>query len=294
MEIEMELRQLRYFAAVAEERNFTRAARRLGVSQPPLSFQIRKLEEELGTRLFNRTSQKVDLTPAGVAFQAGARRVLDEIQKCREAARDAAAGLAGTLSVGFIASASYALVPQLVRRVARSMPKVGIRLYDATNERQIELLRRGELNAGFVRLPIDASGIACEVVLREPYCAVVAADAPLARRRTVRLADLREWAFIVSPRRVAPAYFDLFIRACDRAGFSPRIAHELEKVQTILDIVAADLGIGFLPESVRHIRSAGLAFLRISDLVEQAEVGLIHDGSPLAEQLVRLALSDTP
>ncbi len=286
----MELRQIRYFAAVADERSFTRAARRLGVSQPPLSFQIRKLEDELGTRLFDRSSQKVELTASGIAFQTGARRVLDEVQKCREAARDAASGLVGTLHVGFIASASYALVPDLVRRVAKAMPKVGIRLYDTTNERQLEMLRRGELDAGFVRLPVAEPDIACETVLREPYCAVVPSDSSLAKRRTIRLAELRERAFIVSPRRVAPAYFDLFIRACNRAGFSPRIAHELEKVQTILDIVAADLGIGFLPESVRHIRSQGLAFIRISDLKERAEIGFVHSGTPLARQLAKLAV----
>jgi DNA-binding transcriptional LysR family regulator len=285
----MELRQIRYFVAIAEERNFTRAARRLGVSQPPLSFQIRKLEEELGTRLFDRTSQKVELTPAGVAFEAGARRVLEEVQKSRAAARDAANGLAGTVHIGFIASASYALVPRLVRRAAKAMPNVAVRLYDATNERQIEMLRRGELDAGFVRLPIDAPDVACTVVLREPYCAVVPADSPLARQRTVRLADLRDRSFVVSPRRVAPAYFDLFIRVCNKAGFSPRIVHELERVQTILDIVAADLGIGFLPESVRHIRASGLAFLRIADIKERAEIGLIQAASPMARRLTGLS-----
>ena len=217
----MELRQVRYFAAVADERSFTRAARRLGVSQPPLSFQIRKLEEELGARLFDRSSQKVELTAAGAAFQIGARRILDEVQKSRDAVRDAASGLVGTLHVGFIASASYELVPNLVRRVAKAMPKVGIRLYDTTNERQIEMLRRGELDAGF--RPTACRGARYRLRDCPPRTVLCRRAIGFGARqaRTVRLAELREHAFIVSPRRLAPAYFDLFIRACNRGGVQP-------------------------------------------------------------------------
>lgn len=273
----MELRQIRYFKAVAEERSFTRGAQRVAVSQPPLSLQIKKLEEELGSELFVRGRTEVTLTTAGAALLPNANRILAAVADAVEAVQNAAKGVTGVLRIGFVASASFDLIPRFVRALQARHPRIEVRLVDGTTRKQIELIHSGELDFGLVRLPIDDGRLVSSVIKREKFVFVANESHPLAvRNKPVRLAELKDETFVFFPRKFAPPFFDLFISSCNSAGFSPSILHELEQIQTCLDVVASGIGVSVQPESVRSVRSAGLAYLPIEDFDRHAEIGLIH------------------
>jgi DNA-binding transcriptional LysR family regulator len=223
----MELRHLRYFIAVAEELHFGRAARRLRLAQPPLSQQIRSLEEKLGLRLFHRTSRKVELTPEGSAFLDRARLVLSHADGALEFGRAASRGEAGRLAIGFVTSAVYNLVPDILREFHRVRPKVQIRCFEMNPEEQLaRSAGEGEEAAG----------------------------------GPVRLADFKAEEFIMLPRTLAPLYHDLVVTACQRAGFQPRFNQEAGEWQTALALVAAGLGVMLVPESLRQWRRPGVAY----------------------------------
>jgi DNA-binding transcriptional LysR family regulator len=266
----MELRHLRYLVAVAEELHFGRAAIRLNISQPPLSQQIRQLEEELGVQLFQRNKREVRLTDAGKRIVAEAQRVLSQIDHFSRVAAQAGEGEIGHVSVGVPGGVNEILVETL-RLVAKQYPGVRVELQYMTTGMQIEALREGGLQVGFLNLPVQEPTLALETVRKEPLWLAMPKDHPLGRYRRVPLAALKNHGVIIFPRRVAPGLHDAIIGMCRNAGVNLNAVHETDSVVASLTLVSADLGIAFCTPSVRRLWP-DIAFrpLQSSVHVEQA------------------------
>jgi DNA-binding transcriptional LysR family regulator len=271
----MELRHLRYFVAVAEELHFSRAASRLHMAQPPLSQQIRQLEQELGVALFTRTKRRVEMTPAGGAFLEEARRVLAQAERGVRPAQRAGRGEIGHLAIGFVPSADLDLLPRVLRVWGAQFPHVEIELHALLPAAQVEALLDGRIHIGFVRLPLDDSGLAVESIQREPLLAVLPRGHRLARSVRVRLPDLAGDTMILFPRHIAPGYYDVFVNACRRAGFTPRVLHP-GSMQTNLALVSAGLGVSLLPASIRNLRRAGVVYRPLAPPVPQVEMAVAY------------------
>ena len=256
----MELRHLRYFVAVAEELHFGRAAARLHIAQPPLSQQIRDLEHELGAALFTRTTRRVELTPAGRVLLAEARHVLEQTERTVRAVQRATRGEVGQLTIGFVPSADLDILPRVLSRWRMRFPHVEIELHAMLSGPQVEALRDGRIQVGFLRLPVDGGGLAIETIQRERLVVALPENHPLARRASVQLADLQHDGMIMFPRWMAPSYYDLLVSVCRHAGFTPRVLHETENMQTNLGLVAAGLGISLHPASIRNLQRAGVVY----------------------------------
>jgi DNA-binding transcriptional LysR family regulator len=257
----MELRHLRYFVAVAEERNFTRAAERLLIAQSPLSQQIRKLEREVGVELFARTTRSVSLTYAGEVFYARAVELLEASDEAAEAARKAARGEFGKLSVGFTGAATYELLPVLMRAYADRHPDVTLDVKsDMDTPKQVEALLEGRLAVGILRPPITAAGLTVEVLRHEPVVVLLASRHPAAVHRELDLADLRDESFISYNNNPPASMYMVMRQACEAAGFVPRIKHVVSDSSALVALVAADMGIALVPASLRHLGIRGATY----------------------------------
>ncbi len=266
----MELRHLQYFITVAEELHFGRAAKRLNISQPPLSQQIRQLEEEIGVRLFNRTKRRVEITPAGMVFLAEARRIMAMSEDAVRITIRADKGEIGRLVMGFIGSANYSVLPPVIREYRRRFQNVELTLAEMNTNNQIEALLDGRIQVGFLRPPqgIKEKGLAVEPIFREPLMVALPGNHPLKKEVSVPLRLLAKDAFIMIPRQRGPGYFDDLIVLCQKEGFSPSIVLEASQFHTIIGLVAAGLGIAVVPASMERSHIEGVVFKKITGGVE--------------------------
>jgi DNA-binding transcriptional LysR family regulator len=261
----MELRQLRYFIAVAEELHFRRAAERLHISQPPLSQQIRALEDELGFELLTRSRRRVQLTPAGEAFLRDARVVLGELEGAVATARRIDAGQTGRLRVGFVGSALLSIVPGTVERFRASRPGVAIELRERSTVDQLRAVSAGVIDVGLVRPPIDDDGeLRAQTVLRERTVAALPAGHALARLARVPLARLAAEPLVLFPRDQAPGFHDLLIAALASTGAGPRVVQYAPEMLTIIGLVAAGTGVSLVPASVSRLALDGVTYRPVS------------------------------
>jgi len=271
----MKLRQLRQFIALAETGNFHRAAERLHMAQPPLSVSIRKLEEELGSPLFARTNTGVVLTPAGQAMEEDARLALLHAEQCRQAARDAREGESGALRLGFIGSAAYALLPQLISSLRRSHPKITLELTEGTSVDILEGLRTRRFDAGLVRYPmLDPTGFDLCPLDRDAFVLAVHARSALARRKAVALSDAAREPFVMYPQTKVPGLRALAMMRCQYSGFAPRVTQEATQVQTVLSLVATGLGVALVAGVSRRVMPRGVKCLPLTDNPPGFHVGI--------------------
>jgi DNA-binding transcriptional LysR family regulator len=275
----MELRHLKYFVAVAEELNFSRAAERLGIAQPPLSQQIRRLEDELGVPLFLRTRRRVELTDTGRAILAEARAALAQAERIANLARRAAAGEAGVLRLGFSSSALYTVLPEILRAFRARAPAVTLSLLERTSEEQVHLLAAGALDAGFIRLPIEsaAPSLAVRSVLREPLLAALVRDHRLSRAGAVAVRALEREPFIMVARQAAPGLHDQIIALCAHGGFRPTIAHEAAELSTIIGLVSAGLGVAIVPSSARTLSPGRVTYRALKPAGSMTEMAVAYE-----------------
>ncbi len=266
----MELRQLRYFMAVADELHFGRAAQKLHMSQPPLSVQVGRLEREVGISLFDRSTRRVQLTPAGRHLQERARRILDEVDAVRADMRDYVDGLAGPLSVGFVSSANYTVLPDVVRLFRARSAKVALTLIPLTSGEQLERLRDGALDVGIVRDENPAADhassipLTAEVVFEERLVACLPIGHPLAQRNEVTVEEIVEVPIISYPRLLMPGFVDRVAEALSAAPHAANVVEEVVHQETALGFVAAGVGASILPESVRQLIPASIAVVPLA------------------------------
>lgn len=289
----IELRHLRYFAAVAEELHFGRAAERLGIAQPPLSQQIKSLEEFVGYALFERRPQ-VRLTTAGEALLEVARRTLAQVEEGLELTRRAGRGEAGRITVGFAASILTTTLPEILRNYREQFPGVELRLRELSSAAQAAALAEGGIDVGFVReaAVVPGSDLVCEPILREEFVAVLPPAHTLAGREQLPLVDLAEEPFVHFPRAVAPALFDQIAEACGRAGFRPRVVQEAQEWLTIIGLVEAGLGVSLVPASFRRLRWGGVQYRPLGPQREFTDIFVCWRSAPVVPAvlpLVRIA-----
>ena len=265
----MELRHLRYFVAVGEEQHYGRAAERLHLAQPALSRQIQNLEEEIGVKLLERLPRGVKISAAGASFLDDARRILQQVNEATMRAARVARGQSGVLRVGFTESASWhGVVPDSFRQLRQRQRDVELQLYPTSSLEQIEAVRAGRLDAGFVfSMPksdreLDQMPVAIHhLVLAAPK------GHPLTRLKKLRLRDMSETAFVWFPRRQSPAYYDRLMHECFRGGLkAPNIVQEAVDQATMLSLVTCRIGVAFVSDATRWRCPAGVVLLPVSDL----------------------------
>jgi DNA-binding transcriptional LysR family regulator len=293
----LEHRQLIYFAAVAEELNFSRAAERLHMAQPPLSVAIRKLERELGTELLARTTREVRLTDAGVMFLAGAKRVLDELEHTIRATRRAAAGELGRLRLAFSPATRYETLPVLGRAFRASRPDVDLLTEEMWNVNIIPALRSGAVNAALCTCPQRSDEIVSETVRSEPIVALVAEHHPLAGRTELGLAELADDTFMLVERELSPRLHDTLVGACRRAGFEPRLRSGGLQARWELEVMADLDLVSLAPESVSRDLPPGLTTVQLTEPDERIDTALLarsDDASPIIRAFREVARSLFP
>lgn len=287
-----DLRQLRYFVAVAEEQHFGRAAARLTMTQPPLSQAIRALEEALGVELFARTRRSVELTAVGADLLPEVRRILASADALRPLAQSLARGEAGVLALAFVSTADYGLLPLLLRDFGARYPRVRLQLVEATSDVQVDELVAGRIDAGLVIAPVPprhAAQLAYLPVAREPL--VIAMPAALSAQlggaeveadaddgwcaTPVNLRDLADVPLVVFPRHLAPGFHDTIMDCYGAAGLAPRVGQEAIQMQTIVSLVSAGMGVALVPQSLRHLRRTGVVYRPLAQAVPTIETGLV-------------------
>jgi DNA-binding transcriptional LysR family regulator len=260
MNTSIELRHLRYFLAVAEELHFGRAATRLGISQPPLSQQIQRLEQELGTPLFERTRRRVALTDAGRALVEEARPILANVEGAITNVQRAGRGEMGVLTVAFAASVMFLELPQIIRRFRNEYPNVRLDLRELPTAMQLAGLRAGELDLGFARQPPHDPALKLETVLREPLLIAVGKDHPLGAKPRITLRDLAHEDFVLFPHEVAPGLHRQVLALCKSAGFVPRVVQVSRELYTTVSLVEGGVGVTIIPASVTKMGWTGVRY----------------------------------
>jgi DNA-binding transcriptional LysR family regulator len=272
----MELRHLKYFLAVADELNFTRAAKRLNIAQPPLTQQIKALESEMGVTLFDRSAYRIALTPAGKAFAAEVGRILGDVRSAVLTAQRVAGGAAGQVRVGFTESASFnPLVTSTFRSFRLSYPDVEVSLEERQSVELAAALRDGRIDVAFLRPPLQAGeGITLHLLEEEEMVVAVPAGHHLAGRGDIALLELQDETFILYPRSVRPGLADTVIAACERAGFTPRVEQYAPQLSSTINLVAASLGISIVPRSMHGLQPDAVAYLPLRGRPLQARLGV--------------------
>jgi DNA-binding transcriptional LysR family regulator len=272
----MELRHIRYFLAVADERNFTRAAARVGIGQPPLSQQIKDLERELGAALFHRIPQGAELTDAGRAFLEHVRAIPPQAERAVRAAQRAARGEIGSLRVGYTGSAPFnPIVTGAIRAFKRAYPDVDLSLEESSTARLIAALRENLLDAAFLRSEDPGSDdLQLHLLSKEPMVVVLPAGHPAAKSSRIDLRQLRGEPLILTPAGVGQTLFDTVIATCRKAGFEPALGQRAPQMGSVVNLAAAGLGYSLVPASFRQVQVIGVAYREIEGLTPVATLAL--------------------
>jgi DNA-binding transcriptional LysR family regulator len=263
MKDEIDLRHFRYFLAVAETLHFSKAAQMLGIAQPPLSQQIKRLEQLLGHRLFDRTTRGVTLTLAGQLLAERARSTIEKVQDDLAQVRRLGRGEEGTLTVGFSGSVMFSDLPAAIEIYRRRYPKVELRLRELSTSAQISALLMGTLDLAFLRDGDPTEGIQISTLFEERYVAVLPKAHALARKRSLRMRDLQHEPFVLFARRMGPLAFDRTIACCERNGFRPNIVQEAPQWTTLVRLVAAGLGVSLAPACVANVAIPGAIYREV-------------------------------
>ena len=271
----MELRHLRYFVTVAEELHFGRAAQRLQIAQPPLSQQIRQLEEELGVQLFHRTKRSVQLTEAGQLFLEEASQILTRAEQAIQIVQRADRGETGRLTLGFVGSATYSVLPGVLKVFRRRFPEVLLSLHEMTTTQQVQALHEDRIHLGFVRPPIYEQELMIESILKEPFVAVLPEFHRLANETQISLGSLANDPFILFPRYLGSGFYDQIVNMCQQVGFQPQVAQEAIQMQTIISLVAAELGVALVPASVQNLQRVGVVYKALAESTSQVELAMV-------------------
>ena len=294
MDQDLELRHLRYFVAVAEELHFGRAAERLHLSQPPLSQQIRRLEEILGYPLFARTSRSVKLTSAGEILLERARRTLRNVQRDVSEIRSVGEGEVGSLNVGFVGSAMLTTLPEIFRKYREAYPRVHLRLYESFTSEVVNGLENGTLDAGILRDSDALETLIVTPLFSEPYVAVLPASHKCAKQKSISPGMLRDEPFVYYPRSAGARAFEKPLTLFEEHGFRPHIVQEASHWLSILRLVGAGLGVSVAPACVRRISSPEVVCLplRNAKVSSNIELGRVRgDSRPIVEHFVRIAIN---
>ena len=289
----MELRLLRYFLAVAEELHFGKAAEKLNISQPPLSQQIRKFEMDLGVRLFNRTKRSVSLTAAGKVLKEEAETILRMAERAERRVREAEAGKAGMIALGYVSPAMDGPLPAIIREFSTAYPGVNLALRQMPSMDQLAALRAGTLSLGIVRLfGQDTGGLTVIPFHWEEYILAIPDDHRLCGAGSVPLEALENEPLILFPRPIQPQLHDAWLATFAKLGFTPRITQEVTTKHAAVALTAAGLGISIIPESTARAKREGVSFSRIAGETPELVLHVAFPeggGDPLVDRFLEIA-----
>lgn len=297
----MELRHLRYFVAVAEELNFTRAGERLRLSQPSLTRQIQNLEEELGVRLLDRGKSKVTLTEEGISFLVDAKKLVAQSLESILSVQRFSRGESGRLNLGYSFKFNFELLPATLHTCYRNLPEVSVNLFDMTPSEQLEALASRKIDLGFVGLrpPADhlhAAGLAWECVAHHDIVVVLPAEHPLAKKRQIHVFDLKSLFFVTMSEESHPGSRQWLNGLCHEAGFTPRILQDVELESGILSFVAEGLGVTLAREQIKKLPHPGVVFRPLADSAKSEYWIAWHreNGSKALAQYIRIVKQEAP
>jgi DNA-binding transcriptional LysR family regulator len=276
MENMIDFRRLYYFVVVAEELHFTRAAERLHIAQPPLSYQIQQLERDLGVQLFERTRRSVQLTEAGELLLASAHRIFGQLEQTVNAVHRVGHGEVGFLTVGFVPSASNSILPMILRVFVQRFPGVQLLLKEMNPDQIVRGLHKQQLDVGLIYLPLDTTRLKVRTILREPLLVVLPTVHAQALQPTIVLRSLADEPFIAPPRYSAVAGLSSHMMdACRQAGFTPHVVQEAWLMQTIIGLVGANMGIALVPASVQNLHHVGVTYKPLQDVSTDVAMGVV-------------------
>lgn len=291
----MELRHLRYFLTVAEELSFTRAAKRLFISQPPLSRQIGELEREVGAPLFIRDNKKVALTEAGKYFEQEVRQLLQALDKATVTTRKLADHMSGEFRIGYISSTFSSHISALVEYFTKAYPYVKCKLYEVPTASQVAALEQGKLDLGILRAPLQSPHLQAKVWFRDKY-ALVYNKQKLRLKTEKDLATLKDQTFIFFNKEYAPHYYQALLEICAGYGFTPHVMHESNNIGSILQLVRNGLGVSMVPSSLARVHAyPELAYWEIKRASLFTEVLLAtprENQSPLAKKAINFLCAE--
>ncbi|MFD3002806.1 LysR substrate-binding domain-containing protein [Pontibacter toksunensis] len=268
----LDLRTLYYFTILAEEKHFGLAAKRIGIEQPPLSLQIKKLEEKVGGKLFDRSNKRVRLTPSGEALLPEARQLLANTYQLLDKIKKINSGEAGTLQIGFTSSTIFCGLPAFIQHHKQAFPEVGFSLRERSPTIQIQELLEGTLDIGFIREPEKVEGLTTREVVKENYVAVLSNKHPLAQKEILNLKDLKAELFVLFPKNIAPNQFEKLNGIFKAAAFYPSIVQEAYEWQTIVNLVEANLGVSICPSSFQKMKIGDIKYIPLADVKAQTGV----------------------
>jgi DNA-binding transcriptional LysR family regulator len=289
----IELRHLRYFEVVALELNFSRAADRLHIAQPPLSRQIRQLEEELGAELLDRTSRPLRLTPAGRFFFEQTVQLLARVREVSHATQRIAQGQRAWFGIGFVPSTLYGMMPDVIRRFRAANPDVEVGLFELTTLQQAEALKAGRIDVGLGRLTLDDPALGAETVLVEPLVAALRTGHALLKRPQLSLALLARDSLVLYPARPRPSFADHVLQIFRVRGLTPTVAMEANELQTAIGMVAAGIGVALVPQSVKRLHRDDVDYRPLAEADATSPVIMnfrSEDESPLLAQFRGLVM----
>ena len=288
----MELRHLRYFVTLAQELHFGRAAQRLHIAQPPLSQQIRQLETELGFELFYRTKRQVQLTEAGQVFLGEVEQIFRQLEQAVQTGRQTSRGEKGKLVVGFVSSAAYNILPNILRLFRCQFPDVSLELHELTTDEQLRLLDENQIDVGFLRPPVNEEKFDWEQVFQESLIIAIPQTHSLGNEKVVSLKSLIDEPFILFPRFLAPGLYDSVISLCQQAGFCPNVVQEAIQMQTIVSLVAAEMGVAIVTESLQNLQRTGVVYKPLVETTPEVSIAMIwrkNDTSPSLGNFLAIA-----
>lgn len=276
----MELRHLIYFKTVADELHFRKAAEKLFISQPPLSRQIKELEEELGAQLFSRNNKRVTLTDAGVFFKAEADAILARLEESKSIVKQIHTGQSGEFKIGYISSVYQTHLAEVLKSMREVFPYIKTSLYEVPTITQVQELGLGKLDAGILRAPVHSEKLTVKSLFFDPFVVVVSSRDMLFENHDDLVSFIKNSPFIFFNKGFAPQYHDKLIEICERMGFKPDITHEANNVHSILQLVEAGLGVSILPVSLQQQYAyLQVSFIPLNDIPVNTEVVLAYKSS---------------
>jgi DNA-binding transcriptional LysR family regulator len=292
-DVHLSPRQLRYFMALAEELNFSRAAQRLHMSQPPLSKQIKQLETELGSQLFDRLGRGVRLTEAGELLFREAQRILSQIEQTQSLIQRVGRGEVGQIMLGFTPSAANEVLPPILLEFRNQYPEVDLSLHEMKADQLVDRLGNRWIDVAFLLLPFEDDRFHCEIVSREPLVIALPSKHPLASEPTVKMRALANEPFILPARhRYMPGVYGQITSLCRRAGFTPNaVQKDVWQMQTILGLVGGGIGVALVPASFRDLHRKGVVYKEVQDFAPFVEMGAIwrrNDTTPVLHSFLKV------
>lgn len=291
-DLKLDFRRMRYFVAVAEELSFSRAAQLLHIAQPPLSAQIKQLEDDLRVQLFERTRRGVRLTAAGQVLLVEARRIFIQLEQTARIVERVGSGEVGRLNLGFVPSASNEVLPPLLHHFRSNFPDVELFLEEMTPDEIVKRLQNTQIDVGFFYLPFEEPNLDFRAVSRESLIVALPESHPLADQPLIELRALASEPFILPMRYKMPGLYGQVLALCRQAGFTPRaVQKDVWLIQTIVGLVAGGIGVALVPSSIRNFRRRGVVYRPVRDLASIVEMGVIwrrDDSSAVLQAFLRL------